>query len=257
MKDKGIFDNWLLPWGRFQEGTRYHESIPGDSPELMTLDETLNMEIHASARYHIAITSHLPNDDPRKYSFSTPKEISRAYLRLVHPATGGAPSSTRIVQDCEKLIRSLGKIREAGGKMVQGFGRNGHRERSHGNKRGGYRAKKPRGPAKWVHIDAAGMTEQQWRGSVELVNGNQNSSATQTTMTMETTGGSGEMSNTLTRNANTTSTIHSISLLNEDPNIPLTIDCDYFSDIENGNDDEKYKRFFMVARNNDDKLGEE
>jgi hypothetical protein len=90
----------------------------------MPLDETLNMDIHASARYHVAITSHLPNDDPNKYSFSTPKEIPRAYLCLVDPATGGAPSSTRIVHDCEKWIRSLGKIREAGGKIVQGFGRN-------------------------------------------------------------------------------------------------------------------------------------
>jgi hypothetical protein len=88
----------------------------------MPLDETLDMDIHASARYHVAITSHLPNDDPRKYSISTPKEISGAYLFLVDPSTGGAPSSTRIVQDCEKWIRSLGKIREVGGKMVQGFG---------------------------------------------------------------------------------------------------------------------------------------
>jgi hypothetical protein len=52
---------------------------------------------------------------------------------------------------------------------VQGFGRNGHRERSHGNKRGGYQAKKPQGPEEWVHSDAAGMTEHQWSGSVELV----------------------------------------------------------------------------------------
>jgi hypothetical protein len=28
MKAKCIFKNWLLPWGRLQEGTRYHESIP-------------------------------------------------------------------------------------------------------------------------------------------------------------------------------------------------------------------------------------
>jgi hypothetical protein len=69
------------------------------------------MEIHASARYHVSITSHLPNGDPKKYYFPTPKEISRAYLRLVDPTTGGAPSSKRIVQDCEKWIRSLGKTR--------------------------------------------------------------------------------------------------------------------------------------------------
>jgi hypothetical protein len=73
----------------------------------MPLDETSNMDIHVSARYHVAITSYLPHDDPRKYFFSTPKEISRAYLRLVDPATGGAPSSTRFFQDCEKRIRSL------------------------------------------------------------------------------------------------------------------------------------------------------
>jgi hypothetical protein len=85
------------------------------------------------------------------------------------------------------------------------------------------------------------MTEQQWRCIVELVNGKQNSSATQTTMTIETAGGSGEMSITLTSDANSTSTIHSISLLNEEPNNPVTIDCDFFSDIENGKDDEKYK----------------
>jgi hypothetical protein len=91
MKEKWIFDNWLLPWGRLQDRTRYHESIPGDSPELMPLEETLNMDIHTSARYHVAITSHLQNDDPIKYSFSTPKETSRAYFRLVDSATGGAP----------------------------------------------------------------------------------------------------------------------------------------------------------------------
>jgi hypothetical protein len=257
MKEKGIFDSWLLPWDRLQEGTRYHESIPGDSPELMPLDETLNMDIHASACYHVAITSHLPNNDPRKYSFSPPKEISCAYLHLVDPATGSAPPSTRIVQDCEKWIRSLGKIREAGGKMVQGFGQNGHRERSHGNKRGGYQAKKPQGLAKWVHSDDADMTDQQWRGSIELVSGSQNSSAKQRTMTMEMTGGSGEISTVLKSDANTTSIIHTILLLNEELNSPLTIDCDYFSDIENGNDDKKYRRFVMVARNDDDILGEE
>jgi hypothetical protein len=76
-------------------------------------------------------------------------------------------------------------------------------------------------------------------------------------MAIETTGGSGEMSTALTSDANTTSTIHTIYLLKEEPNISLTIDCDYFSDIENGNDDETYKRFIMVARNNDEILGEE
>jgi hypothetical protein len=39
MKQKGIFNNWLLPWGWIQEGTRHNESLPGGSPELMPPDE--------------------------------------------------------------------------------------------------------------------------------------------------------------------------------------------------------------------------
>jgi hypothetical protein len=122
MKNKDYLKHWLLPLEGLQYGTRYNESIPVDSPELMPLYETLNMDIHESARYPVAITAHLPNDDPIKYSFTTPNEISREYLRLVHPATGGAPSCTQIVQDCEKWIRSLMKIRHSGGKTVEGFG---------------------------------------------------------------------------------------------------------------------------------------
>jgi Ca2+-dependent lipid-binding protein len=58
---------WSLPLENLQEGTRYQNSIPIDSPELMPLDKTLNMDIHASARYHVAITSHLENDNPLKF----------------------------------------------------------------------------------------------------------------------------------------------------------------------------------------------
>jgi hypothetical protein len=110
-----------------EEGTRYTNSKPGDIPELMSLDETLNMGIHSSAKYHVSLTYQLLNDNPKKFSFSTPKEISRAYLRLVDPESGGAPSSKWIIQDCEKCIRSVEIIRQAGGKIVERFGRNGHR----------------------------------------------------------------------------------------------------------------------------------
>jgi hypothetical protein len=92
MKGNNLLKDWLLPLDKLQEGTQYHDSIPGDSPEFMPLDNTLNQDIHSSARYHVAITAHLPKDYPRKFSFATPKEISRAYLRLVDPNTGGAPA---------------------------------------------------------------------------------------------------------------------------------------------------------------------
>jgi hypothetical protein len=89
MSEHDLLKYWLLPLEDIQKGTRYHNYIPGDSPEMMQLDETLNMNIHACARYHVAIASHLPKGDQKKLSFSTPREISRAYLRIVDHATGG------------------------------------------------------------------------------------------------------------------------------------------------------------------------
>jgi hypothetical protein len=74
---------------------------------------------------------------------------------------------------------------------------------------------------------------------------------------IQTTIETGEVSTTRTNDANATSTIDTNAMLNEEPNSPLTIDCDYFSDIEIGIDNEKYKRFVMVARNDDEILGEE
>jgi hypothetical protein len=138
MEQNGLLKYWLLPLEGLQAGTRYHNSIPGDSPELMPLDETLNMDIHSSDRYDEAITAHLAKSDPNKFTFSTPKEVSNAYLPLVDDVTGNVPSSHRIVQDCDKWEGTLEKIRKAEGKIVEGFGRNGHR-RGHNGKRGGFR----------------------------------------------------------------------------------------------------------------------
>jgi hypothetical protein len=84
---------------------------------MIPLDETLNsMDIHACARYHVAITSHPPKGHHKKLSFSTPREISRAYLRIVDPVTGGgAASSIRIVQDCEKVDSQFGEDKSSRG----------------------------------------------------------------------------------------------------------------------------------------------
>jgi hypothetical protein len=153
----------------------------------MPLDETLNMDTYAVARRHVALTSHLPNDDPKKFSFATPKEIPHAYLRLVDCETGNAPLSNRIIQDCEKWIRSLETIRQAAGKMVGGFGRNGHRERQIKGKRGGYQPKKHQGPAKWVHHDAVGLDNKRWRKSVDLVDRHLNKLDNPTPTVKETT----------------------------------------------------------------------
>jgi hypothetical protein len=149
MQKNEFFKYWLLPLENLQAGTRYHNSIPGDSPELMPWDETLNMDIHSSARYHFAITAHLAKENKKKFTFSK-------------------------------------KIRQAGGKIVEGFGRNGH-WRGHEGKRGGHREKKDQGPAKWVHSDAAGITQHKWRESIAKVEDKLNSISTPSTITASAT----------------------------------------------------------------------
>jgi hypothetical protein len=88
-----------------------------------------------------------------------------------------------MIQDCDKWLRSLEKIKKAGGKIVEGFGRNDHRHSSNQGKRGGYNPKKPQGPAKWVHADATELTKKMWRSSVELVDTTLNEMDTPSTMT--------------------------------------------------------------------------
>jgi hypothetical protein len=96
----------LLPLEGLQEGTRYTSSIPGDSPEIMPLNETLNMDIHSRDKYHVALMDHLPNDDPKIFSFATPKRspAGASTLWILKPM---AP---RMIQDCDKWIISLEKI---------------------------------------------------------------------------------------------------------------------------------------------------
>jgi hypothetical protein len=56
---------------------------------------------------------------------------------------------------------------------MEGFGQNGHRERSQGRKQGGHQPKKARGPGKWVHSDAHGLTEKMWRNTVLKIDNKQ------------------------------------------------------------------------------------
>ena len=53
MKEKGYYDRWLLPKLDLLAGTIYRFSLPGDSPELMPLDNSLNKDVDDSALRHI------------------------------------------------------------------------------------------------------------------------------------------------------------------------------------------------------------
>ena len=129
MKRKGYYKRWLIPQLGCNGNTIYDSRPVGNSPEWMPLDNALNNDIHQSLSLYCAITSHLPADDPRKFSMATPKTIVRGIERLWVTAEGGnVPSSDRIKHDCDKVLRAFGTVFRNGGKMVPGLAnRSGHR----------------------------------------------------------------------------------------------------------------------------------
>lgn len=78
MKNNGIYKRWLLPLD-INVGTVYEERLVGNSPKMIPLYNTLNKDHDDEVRFHILLTSHLNNDDPKKFSLSTPKRGSSAY----------------------------------------------------------------------------------------------------------------------------------------------------------------------------------
>jgi hypothetical protein len=145
MKTKGYYDRWITPEMKLNDlvevydenknvtlsSKRYKGRPVGNQPELMPLDASLNRDIDCSFDMHVLLTAHLKNDDPRKFRKDTPKNISKAILKLYDPITGVVPKPNRIIEDCWRVISSLKTIVEAGGKIVPGLvNRNGHRNKS-------------------------------------------------------------------------------------------------------------------------------
>jgi len=86
MKDMGYYKKWLLPKLGILKGTIYHSSIPGDAPELMPMDNSLNNDFDQSAIRHVAITLdclwNKNYKDMRKFSLFTPAKGTFLFLEL-------------------------------------------------------------------------------------------------------------------------------------------------------------------------------
>ena len=158
------YEMWIIPVQGLNSGTVYANRPPGNSPELMPLDSSLNQDVHNAVNQHVIWTHHLKPSDPgfeTKFSHATPKQQTSAYLRLLEPSHGpeaGTPLGSRICQDIGKFIPALEAIRDARGVTVPGLGtRNGHRTAANqeGDQRGGRMVKGAPQSAQWVHPDAA------------------------------------------------------------------------------------------------------
>eukprot|EP00957_Ditylum_brightwellii_P010618 804043-Ditylum_brightwellii.AAC.2 len=77
-----ILKHWILPEKNLNKGTCYENHVPGNAPELNTLDSNLNRDIHCAVLEHVSYTASLKQTDKKKYSVSTPKHQDSAYLKL-------------------------------------------------------------------------------------------------------------------------------------------------------------------------------
>jgi hypothetical protein len=103
----------------------YFNRPVGDTPEAMPWDCSLNQDIHRDVDRHVLYTQNLPEEDDHKFSMSTTKREAFAYERLLNIDSGNSPTSERIIQDINKVFKSLETIRDHEGIMVEGLGNKG------------------------------------------------------------------------------------------------------------------------------------
>jgi hypothetical protein len=75
MKEKGIYERWLLPVNGLNAGTTFEGRPVGNSPEFMPMDNSLNKDVDDGVRHHMAYTFHLKDHDKKKFTLSTPTSI--------------------------------------------------------------------------------------------------------------------------------------------------------------------------------------
>jgi hypothetical protein len=99
---------------------RYSNCLPGDSPELMPLDNHLFGDLQEGAAKNVALTYYIKEGDPNaglKYSFATPRKV---YSSLQRTIQAGCPSKTRIKEDINRVfLETLQRILEAKGTYIE------------------------------------------------------------------------------------------------------------------------------------------
>jgi hypothetical protein len=172
MEEEGILKHWILPENDLnKERPRYMGHPIGNSPEFMPLDCSLNNDLDDELWRHILYTRFLEEDDPRKFSISTPLRGSRAIERVWKNSV----PSKRIKQDVYKVLVALREVYKAEGCIVKNLGnRNGRRaleeKAARQNKRGGKRKRMATLDDKplWIHEDAQEPRQEMLIRSMQL-----------------------------------------------------------------------------------------
>ena len=103
MKENNCFHRWLLPMNIFQDGKPYDGRPVVNSPEFIPLDNSLNIDILHSLRFHCVLSRFLldgeetdEEESNMRFSYYTPKETARGLKRiLLSSSSVPSPSSTK------------------------------------------------------------------------------------------------------------------------------------------------------------------
>jgi hypothetical protein len=109
----------FLSWAALNAGTIFAKRPIGNTPEGMPWDCVLSNCLINVVMYHVTVTSHLVDSDPRKFKLKTPADITSVYKRVLAAAI---PSSSQIKTDVLKVLWSVWMIIKAHGALVPGLG---------------------------------------------------------------------------------------------------------------------------------------
>ena len=87
-------------------GTRYEDSLPGDTPEYMPLDSNLFSDLEKMVRWNVAATNEMPRGHPDKFDLTTPASAWSAVSRTWEHA----PTSERIVEDINRVFNAIEEV---------------------------------------------------------------------------------------------------------------------------------------------------
>ena len=114
MKAKGFEHRQVRSLDFTNIGTRYENSLPGDTPEYMPLDSNLFSDLEKMVRWNVAATNGLPRNHPDRFDLTTPSSAWSAVYRTWKYS----PTSDRIVEDINRVFNAIDKVIESRGVAV-------------------------------------------------------------------------------------------------------------------------------------------
>jgi len=126
--DRTYADRFVRIRGKYNDDVTpyYQDSMMGDSPERSPEDCHLFGDVKVGVSRNVAFSFFLPDDDPDKYSLTTPHKVFESIERTIRR---GCPSDPRMLEDMKRIRKStLQRMIDAEGEYIDDSSRNGVRD---------------------------------------------------------------------------------------------------------------------------------